>query len=578
MYLSSDVYYGGAHMKRYLQVVCLTFLLLVSMLPVSFAEQVSNTFELLSSSGNVQSGENVTITVRGKSLADVYGAEMELSYDSAKLQYKGYSSTLSGEAFIRDPEMLGNKISLVFTLTGNRAGLNGDKDVFTITFKAAETGDASVSLLSMTLLNSQPQPQTLVGVIGGEAKITVSPTSSGPGPSPSPSPSSGPGPGPSPSPSSDPSTNPNSNTNVIILEEEPSDKGIISVSVKLHDLLTASEHLKNEPILIRVTSKPETSEVQVSLPAAEWLQTASQSGHAETIKIQTGMANITLGIKVLQNVQVSESSNLLLTVAKVDPATLSSEVRQKFDSQPVYDFNLMLDGHKLTDLKGKVNVEIPYVLRPSEKPNQVVIYFLGDDGKLEIVRNAKYNASTHMVTFKPNHFSKYVAYHSKVFFKDMDGYAWASEGVLGLAAREIIDGRSEGYYVPEGQVTRAEFVKLLVQLFDLTDATATAAFSDVVEDGTFGVNDEISREDMAVLIFRMSKLLGIANGTPINTNNMTTRFQDLDVSSDYARDAVSALQQSGLMNGTNEGYFAPKNPSTRAQAATLLYRLFQSFN
>ncbi|KRE69738.1 S-layer homology domain-containing protein [Paenibacillus sp. Soil750] len=186
-----------------------------------------------------------------------------------------------------------------------------------------------------------------------------------------------------------------------------------------------------------------------------------------------------------------------------------------------------------------------------------------------------------------------------MYFKDMDGYAWAGEGILGLASREIIDGRSEGYYVPEGQVTRAEFVKLLVQLFDLEDMTATAAFSDVVQDswyyssiasaqksglvqgkdnGTFGVNDEISREDMAVLIFRVSKLLGIANGIPLSTYNITTRFQDLDIVSVYARDAVSALQQSGLMNGTKEGYFAPKNPSTRAQAATVLYRLFQSIN
>ncbi|CAN7309942.1 S-layer homology domain-containing protein [Paenibacillus sp. LjRoot153] len=567
-------------MKRYLLVICLVFLLLASMLPVSYAEQVSNTFELQSSSGNVQSGENITITVKGKSLADVYGAEMELAYDSTKLQYTGYSSTLSGEAFVREPETLDNKISLVFTLTGRRAGLNGDKDIFTITFKAVGNGNASVSLLSLSLLNSQPQPQTLAGVAGGEVKIIVTPTSPSTSPSPSPSPS------------------PNSNLNVITLEAEPTDKGIISVGVTANELLKAFEQSKKESVLIQVTSKPDTSEVQVSLPAAEWIQSTSRSGHADTIKIQTDMATITLGTKVLKNAQVTESSNLLFTVARVDPATLSSEVRQKTGSQTVYDFNLMLDGKRLTHLNGGVQVEIPYILSPSENPNQVVIYFLGDDGKLEVVRNAKYNASTNMVTFKPNHFSKYVAYHSMVSFKDMDGYGWASEGVLGLAAREIIDGRSEEYYVPEGKVTRAEFVKLLVQLFGLEDMTATAAFSDVASDawyyrsiasaqkaglvqgkdnGSFGVNDAISREDMAVLIFRISNMSGIS-GLPSISNNTITRFHDLDSVSAYARDAVSVLQQSGLMNGTTEGYFNPKNASTRAQAATVVYRLFQSLN
>ncbi|MNP46728.1 Endo-1,4-beta-xylanase A precursor [compost metagenome] len=148
--------------------------------------------------------------------------------------------------------------------------------------------------------------------------------------------------------------------------------------------------------------------------------------------------------------------------------------------------------------------------------------------------------------------------------------------------------------MPAGEVTRAEFVQMLVQVFGLEDTTAKADFRDVEagawyypaiasarklglvegrEDGSFGVNARINREDMAVLAYRASKLLGM---TAPDTRGSSAAFADQSQISDYVAEAIAALRKAGVMDGLSGGYFEPKSSSTRAQAAVLLYRLYQA--
>src|SRR5690606_17310070 len=123
-------------------------------------------------------------------------------------------------------------------------------------------------------------------------------------------------------------------------------------------------------------------------------------------------------------------------------------------SSIVYDFELLLDGNKLTRFDGHVRVALPYQLAPNENPSQVVIYYLDELGVLKVIKNGRYNFTTGMVEFTPQHFSYYMAKHVTVAFRDMDKYRWASEAVYGLAAREVVQGRRSGEFVPEGEVTR----------------------------------------------------------------------------------------------------------------------------
>lgn len=602
-------------MIRRLRMLCLALLLLGSLLPAGVLAQAANTYSLTASSGSVQAGENVSVTVAGQSLTDVYGAELKLQYDPAKLQYTGYTSSLSGEAFVAEPNVNGNEILLLFTYTGQRSGITGDRSLFTLTFKALEAGTASISLSSVKALNSQEQ--TVSSTIGSGAAITVTTAAASTSPTPSPTPSSnnngsgggnssdngGGGANSSSSGSNGNGSGPNRSYNehtVVSVQAAISNQGVAAVSIAEKDLLAAAGQSKSKAVEIQVTTTAQAKEVEVTLPAAIMVPTAHKDRSVEIVSIQTGIATVAINTKMLDNLQVSESSKLQLAVSKVDQAALSSDVARKVGSSTVYDFQLSVDGQKLsTGFNGNIKVELPYTLAPGEKPNQVVIYYISDSGSLEVVKNGRYHAETGMVEFKPNHFSKYMANYAKVSFRDMDGYAWAEEAVLGLAAREVVQGRSEGVFAPDAPITRAEFVQILVKLFDLEDASAAAAFHDVhpeawyysavasaqkaglvqgKADGSFGVNDRISREDMAVLIYRAAQRLGSTTDNANNGEDPLSSYADQERISGYAREAVSALLQAGIMNGMVEGSFSPKGSATRAQAVSVLYRLFLNWS
>ncbi|MCR4431546.1 MAG: S-layer homology domain-containing protein [Tepidanaerobacteraceae bacterium] len=132
---------------------------------------------------------------------------------------------------------------------------------------------------------------------------------------------------------------------------------------------------------------------------------------------------------------------------------------------------------------------------------------------------------------------------------------------------------------------------MLMQAFDLEDDTASCTFRDVKEgmwyyssiaaaqklgivkgkgDGSFGVNDQITRQDMAVMAYRIAQLVK-AN---LNTNASVIQFTDKSDISPYAVDAVIAMQNAGVINGVGDSRFLPKGQATRAQAATIICRLF----
>ena len=175
---------------------------------------------------------------------------------------------------------------------------------------------------------------------------------------------------------------------------------------------------------------------------------------------------------------------------------------------------------------------------------------------------------------------------SKSVFSDIAGH-WAQEIIENLSERNIIDGFEDGSFRPDTSVTRAQFCKMIVTALNLSNSENVTGFNDVNEsdwyadyvyaasengivngsDGYFMPNDEITRQDAAIMIFRALK----SRGRNVFGSKL---FDDTDSIADYAKDAVSALAASGIINGS-DGKFNPLNTTTRAEAATMLYNLFE---
>ncbi len=171
-------------------------------------------------------------------------------------------------------------------------------------------------------------------------------------------------------------------------------------------------------------------------------------------------------------------------------------------------------------------------------------------------------------------------------FEDMAGFEWAAAAVERLRKSGIVNGYNEKLFAPGQSVAREEFVKVTVTAFGLggkagaelhfEDVNAgdwfypyiASAYSQGILSGTsknrFGVGESITREDAAVILFRIMNYKG--NLLPVGENG----FSDSNMISDYAYDAVSALSAAGYINGNGDGSFAPQKSLSRAEAAQLI--------
>ena len=88
-----------------------------------------------------------------------------------------------------------------------------------------------------------------------------------------------------------------------------------------------------------------------------------------------------------------------------------------------------------------------------------------------------------------------------------------------------------------------------------------------IGDGTVGANLQITRQDIATLIYRAVEHL-MESGD-------VSMFGDADSIADYAKEAIGALAGAGIINGMGDGTVAPQNNATRAEAAKMLAGIYQ---
>ncbi|HHV99428.1 MAG TPA: hypothetical protein GXX36_07620 [Clostridiaceae bacterium] len=358
-------------------------------------------------------------------------------------------------------------------------------------------------------------------------------------------------------------------------------------------LRKAIESEKDGIARLKITGTEEAGEILINIPA-EGLDLAMENG-IKAIEIESGDVVFSINPEILKNNKGEYPSNIELSVRKVDISSLPEEVRNAVGDNTVYDFTLSVDGKKIGSFnKGDVAISMKYTLKPGEDPNKVVVYYIDDNGSIQVVTNGRYNPETGMVEFRPEHLSMYTASYNDVTFSDISNVKWAKEAIEYLAARGIISGPGDGTFRPSDKVTRAEFIKMLMMALELEDEEAECTFSDVKAgawyykpiaaaqklgivkgkgDGTFGVNDEILRQDMAVMIYRTAQLLGI----DLDDDKDVVPFTDEAEISGYAKEAVVAIQKAGIIKGTGDGSFAPKKNVTRAEAAVIIYRVNHIF-
>ncbi|MEN6461558.1 MAG: S-layer homology domain-containing protein [Syntrophomonas sp.] len=170
---------------------------------------------------------------------------------------------------------------------------------------------------------------------------------------------------------------------------------------------------------------------------------------------------------------------------------------------------------------------------------------------------------------------------SSIVLTDISGH-WAGNNINKLVKSGVISGYPDGTFKPDKTISRAEFVTIIVRAFKLPpkagkvfadtanhwakDSIATAAAYGIVNgynSTKFGPDDNITREQMAVILDKALKLNNAAGGK---------NFIDQAKISTWAKDAVVRVNQNGIFAGYPDKSFKPKASAARAEAATVILK------
>ena len=173
-------------------------------------------------------------------------------------------------------------------------------------------------------------------------------------------------------------------------------------------------------------------------------------------------------------------------------------------------------------------------------------------------------------------------------YTDVATGTWYYEAVRFVSENGLMGGYGKGLFGPNDNLSRAQLVQILYNHAGrpviqngstFTDAAPGAWYADAVAwaaaegiisgygGGRFGPNDPITREQLAVILWRYA-------GFPVPPN-LLLDFPDANTASGYALDALRWAVEQGIISGYSNGRLEPKTPATRGQVAQILRNFLQ---
>lgn len=315
-------------------------------------------------------------------------------------------------------------------------------------------------------------------------------------------------------------------------------------------------------VVIAPVVAADAARVEVSLTGKTVLNIASKT--AAHLRIETAAASVTVPNHVLDNLRPAR--DLTVSVERTDD---------------IVTLDISLDGKPVTDLSGEVRLEVPVTVC---KPSTVAV-LLKEDGTREIVRTAVPDVDAKEVIVAVGGSVQLLLMDNHKDFSDVPANAWYAEHVDFAASHELMNGDEGGNFRPGDYANRGAIAALLYNLEHnpeagapvfpdttskdwYTNAVTWAASNGVVSgygDGTFGANDNITREQMACILFNYANYKGLDT----KATSAFDGFSDADSISSWAENAMAWAVSNGLINGA-AGKLTPSGTASRAEITALL--------
>lgn len=179
-------------------------------------------------------------------------------------------------------------------------------------------------------------------------------------------------------------------------------------------------------------------------------------------------------------------------------------------------------------------------------------------------------------------------------YGDVKESEWYYESVAYMYNKGIMTGLKPTVFGPTGKVSRAQFATILYRISGAnsvkysskfpdvpkgqfyTDAVMWAASEGIIkgyENGYFGPGDLITREQMAVLLYRYVQYLG----ADVSNKNSLEHFPDSRFVSGFALEAMQWANAEGIIMGNADSTLAPRAYADRASCATMMMRFMEKY-
>ena len=338
------------------------------------------------------------------------------------------------------------------------------------------------------------------------------------------------------------------------------------------------------------------SSLDATLPVAG-LRTLGITKDA-SLSIVSDLVSVELDADALQALAGSASgSNVILKFAPVAPSDLNAAQREAVGADAnVIDLSVV-DGRNGAG-GGRITVTLPYAPKSGESADDIVVYYMDDDGSL-IACDTVY--ADGKITFVAAPLGKYVIGNRDdapaepeqrdlpARYADVPRDAWYYVAIADMYWRGLMDGMPDGTMAPQGTATRAQIVSVLWRAAGRPATPAGTAYSDVAAGswyydavmwsygagvaqgyggGLFGPGDLVTREQMIAIIYRFARHMDADSVEPVPLE-YAIPFSDAGEISSWALDAVAWANHNGLVVG-DAGKVLPKSNLTRAEMAAMI--------
>lgn len=183
---------------------------------------------------------------------------------------------------------------------------------------------------------------------------------------------------------------------------------------------------------------------------------------------------------------------------------------------------------------------------------------------------------------------------SETLFNDVSKNDWFADAVKYVYENKLFSGISEDMFAPHSALTRAMLVTVLWRAEGMPQTNYAIPFDDIdsndyyaealrwaasenivegISETKFAPDDNITREQIAAIMFRYAKLKG---GVPEGEWAIPLDYSDVSDISDWAFEAVMFCKLNGIMLGDDNNAFNPKNNATRAETAAIVQRFIEN--